>query len=186
MSAACPVCRKNDLSPVKLSYDLPALGCMSCGGVLLSLILYSDWRDRHPNERPASSRGEGAEAAEIDDTKNALLCPKCRGFMTKYRMRADASNVLDLCAHCDEVWFDRGEWSQVEDLALSGQLSRVFSERWQKDLRKAEFAQRAEQRYREQLGEDYEELAALRERLIGHPKAKEILAYLYTSQTVRK
>lgn len=186
MSCACPLCQKTDLTPVKLSYDLPALGCTSCGGVLLSLILYSDWRERHPNELPPkAARREGGDL-EIEDTKNALLCPKCRGLMTKYRASADARNVLDLCAHCDEVWFDRGEWSQVEDLALSGQLTRVFSDRWQNDLRKADVAKRAEQRYREQLGDVFEEMSALRERLQDHPKAKEILAYLYTSQTMRR
>ena len=185
MSSRCPLCSQSELTPVKLSYDLPALGCMNCGGVLLSLILYSDWRERHPNELPPTSRTESPANPQVEDTKNALLCPKCRGFMTKYKMRADASNVLDLCAHCDEVWFDRGEWSQVEDLALSGQLSRVFTQKWQTDLRKAEVNQRAEKRYQEQLGEDYAELAALRERLRDHPKAKEILAFLYTSQTMR-
>ncbi len=185
MSAACPVCKKPELTPARLQSDLPALGCTGCGGILLSLVSYIDWRERHPDVELATGKAIEVPAAEVVDSKHALLCPKCRRLMTKYRLSADARNVLDLCAHCDEVWFDRGEWTQVEHLARSGQLSRVFSDRWQQQIRKGEAAQRAEDRYREQLGEDYEAMQELRNRLRKHPRAREILAYLYTSQTTK-
>ena len=185
MSLTCPVCRSNELTPARLRDDLPAQGCTGCGGILLSLVTYVDWRDRHPEVHLAPGSTPNIPAAEVPDSRHALLCPKCRGLMTKYRLSADARNVLDLCAHCDEVWFDKGEWTQLEHLARTGQLSRVFSDRWQQQVRKSEAAQRAEQRYEEQLGSDYAEMRELRDRLRKHPAAKSILAYLYTSQTTR-
>lgn len=185
MSLSCPVCRNTELTPARLREDLPALGCTRCRGILLSLVVYVDWRDRHPEVQLNPGSAPAIPAADISDSRHALLCPKCRGLMTKYRLSADARNVLDLCAHCDEVWFDHGEWTQLESLAQSGQLSRVFSDRWQQQVRKSEAAQRAEQRYQEQLGADYEAMRELRDRLRRHPAAKEILAYLYTSQTSR-
>ena len=81
------------------------------------------------------------------------------------------------------VWFDRGEWSLVEYLARSGQLAKVFDAKWQQRLREEQARRRAEDRWRGQLGEDYERARELRTWIALHPKGKELLAYLYLSQT---
>lgn len=175
MSTTCPCCSDVILAPIRLQYDLPALGCSQCSGVLLSLLNYCHWRERHLQSSVAADR---INSADIEDSKRVLLCPKCGRLMSKYRLSANASNALDLCAHCDEVWFDQGEWTQVEGLAAAGQLGKVFTDFYQAALRRTEVEQRAEQRWREQLGDDYEAMRALREHLREHPQAAEILAYL--------
>ncbi len=179
----CPSCSDQTLAPILLDgADLPALGCSGCGGALLSLVIYRDWRDRTDGAID-SAPAEPATAAEVSDTQSALRCPKCSGFMTKYRFSNEASNQIDLCSHCDEIWLDHGEWELLGRFALSTQLAAVFTRPWQHRLRSDAARQRAESRWRDTLGADYERAREIRGWLTGHPHGKQLLAYLYLSQT---
>jgi len=181
MSTSCPACAKAELRPVTLDDGLPAQACPDCQGTLLSLTDYRSWREHHAAPVRAV---EGNDAASVvADSTLLLRCPHCKGFMTKFRFSADARNQLDLCDDCDAVWLDRGEWKLVEHLARNGQLAKVFDAPWQKRLRDEQVRRRAEERWRSQLGEDYEKALELRNWLTVHPKGKELLAYLYLSQT---
>ncbi|MDZ4812753.1 MAG: zf-TFIIB domain-containing protein [Pseudomonadota bacterium] len=181
MSISCPSCDKSELSATTLEDYLPARICLQCRGTLLSLIAYRDWRNMHaPPARAANNVGE---ACNVADSTKLLRCPHCAALMTKFRFSADAKNQIDLCDRCDSVWLDHGEWVLVEHLALSGQLAKVFDANWQKRLREEQARRRAEERWRLQLGEDYEKVRELRTWLALHPKGKELVAYLYLSQT---
>jgi len=179
----CPSCAESTLEPIRLGdSDLPAMGCTGCGGALLSLVSYRDWRDR----TGADSLAEPANSAslgDVSDTQSALRCPKCSAFMTKYRFSTEARNQIDLCSHCDEVWLDHGEWELLGRFAGSSQLAAIFTRPWQHRLRSEEARQRAENRWRDTLGGDYDKARELRSWLATHPKGKELMAYLYLSQT---
>lgn len=180
----CPSCTEQTLQPIRLGdADLPALGCDACGGALLSLIGYRDWRDRTGAGAAGVTANTDAPPGEVSDTQSALHCPKCRGLMTKYRFSAEARNQIDLCNHCDEVWLDHGEWELLGRFAGTTQLAAVFTRPWQNRLRSEEARQRAETRWASTLGDDYGRARELRGWLAGHPKGKELLAYLYLSQT---
>lgn len=180
----CPSCADRALEPIRLGEsDLPALGCSACGGALLSLVGYRDWRDRTGADAVEAGAAPSEDAGEVSDTQSALRCPKCSAFMTKYRFSAEARNQIDLCNHCDEVWLDHGEWELLGRFALSKQLATVFTRPWQHRLRSEEARQRAETRWRETLGSDYDRARELRGWLASHPKGKELMAYLYLSQT---
>jgi Zn-finger nucleic acid-binding protein len=182
----CPSCTDTPLEPIRLGEsDLPALGCNGCGGALLSLISYRDWRDRTGADVGSDPSATTAATEEVSDTQSALRCPKCRGLMTKYRFSAETRNQIDLCDHCDEVWLDHGEWELLGRFALNTQLAAVFTRPWQHRLRSQEARQRAETRWSETLGSDYPRARELRGWLAGHPKGKELMAYLYLSQTER-
>jgi Zn-finger nucleic acid-binding protein len=179
----CPSCADQTLGPIHLgNSDLPALGCEGCGGALLSLIGYRDWRDRTGADAVDAASGTVA-VPEVNDTQSALRCPKCSGFMTKYRFSSEARNQIDLCDHCDEVWLDHGEWELLGRFALSSRLATIFTRPWQNRLRSEEARQRAEIRWQATLGDDYPRARELRSWLAGHPKGKELLGYLYLSQT---
>jgi Zn-finger nucleic acid-binding protein len=181
MSTPCPTCAKSELLPIDLQDQLPALQCTDCRGTLLSLIAYRDWRATR--EAPSQSRIDVGEASSVADSTRLLRCPHCKGFMAKFRFSADARNQIDLCDECDVVWLDSGEWSLVEHLARRGQLAKVFDDGWQKRLREEQARRRAEERWSSVLGEDYERARELRTWLALHPKGKELVAYLYLSQT---
>jgi Zn-finger nucleic acid-binding protein len=180
----CPSCADKTLEPIRLGEsDLPAMGCDSCGGALLSLVSYRDWRDRTGADGSDAAEADATAPNVVSDTQSALRCPKCSAFMTKYRFSTEARNQIDLCAHCDEVWLDHGEWELLGRFAGSSQLAAVFTRPWQHRLRSEEARQRAETRWRDTIGEDYEKARELRSWLAGHPKGKELMAYLYLSQT---
>jgi Zn-finger nucleic acid-binding protein len=186
----CPICAASPLGPVRLGgADLPALGCGACGGALLSLITYRDWRDRSGSDAPTPIANGGPDDGasdgvdEVRDTQGALRCPKCSGLMTKYRFSSEARNHIDLCAHCDEVWLDDGEWELLGRFALSAKLATIFTQPWQYRLRSEEARLRAEARWAETLGDDYARAREIRQWLSGHPKGREMLGYLYLSQT---
>jgi hypothetical protein len=77
----------------------------------------------------------------------------------------------------------KDEWDQLEQFAVSDKLAKVFSEPWQTRVRNEAVRKRQEDRWREQLGADYERARTIRAWLAQHPKAREMLAYLYLSQT---
>ncbi|MBK6728404.1 MAG: zf-TFIIB domain-containing protein [Xanthomonadales bacterium] len=181
MSTPCPSCTSSQLHATALADQLPAESCPDCRGAMLSLIHYRDWRDAHA--APEESVTDAGEASHVDDNKAMLRCPRCNGFMTKFRFSADAANHIDHCDRCDLVWLDHGEWRLVEQLARSGQFAKVFDATWQKRLREEQAKRRAELRWREQLGDDYARAKELRGWLAGHPRGKELLAYLFLSQT---
>lgn len=182
MAMTCPACSKAELNPVRLEESLPALGCAACGGALLSLVSYRNWREQAGND--ASLDTVPADAPSAKDTLSALRCPKCSHFMSKYRVSAaEESNQVDLCSHCDEVWLDHGEWELLERLALAGRLTQVFTQPWQQRLRSEQVQRRAEKRWREQLGDDYDRANEVRAWIAASPHARELLAFLYVPQT---
>ncbi len=187
MSGICPSCAGSDLKPVRLEAELAAQGCVLCGGVFLMLADWRHWRERNGQVVragiAAASAAPASSAHAISDTRNLLRCPGCAGFMTKYRFAADSGNQIDFCANCDAVWLDRGEWQLLERFALTAELSRVFSRPFQSRVRSSEARNRQETRYREQFGADYERLREWREWLAKQPQGREMLAYLYLSQT---
>jgi Zn-finger nucleic acid-binding protein len=180
MNLPCPTCASSELRDTFLAAELPAHACPECHGALLSLIAYRDWRGSHELDEGEADAGD---ASHVDDSKTMLRCPACRGFMTKFRFSADAHNHIDLCDRCDFAWLDHGEWRLVEHLARSGQLAKVFDVNWQKKLREQQAKRRAEARWREQFGDDFAKAKELRAWLAGHPKGKELCAYLFLSQT---
>ena len=126
---------------------------------------------------------DGAQRPAVSDAASALQCPKCDRIMTKYRFAADARNHIDLCGHCDEVWLDHGEWEMLERFAMTDKLAHVFTQPWQNRVRSDAAKRRVEDRWREKLGADYEKAREIRAWLSTHPEGKELLAYLYLSQT---
>jgi Zn-finger nucleic acid-binding protein len=180
MSTRCPSCENAQLHPVRLEHDLPALGCPTCGGALLALVSYRNWRE---HSGPAQAAAQVAPPGAVANSESALRCPKCTRFMTKYRFAADTRNQLDLCSHCDEVWLDDGEWELLESFAIADKLTHVFGNPWQTRVRTQEVQRRAEERWKEKLGDDYERAREIRTWLESHPLARDVLAYLYLSQT---
>jgi Zn-finger nucleic acid-binding protein len=176
--AACPVCVASVLAPVQLNAGMPALGCGKCRGILVNLITYRDWRDRGGASETSLTDMLKVEEAPRDSSA-MLRCPKCTGFMTKYRVSANSKNRLDFCSNCDEVWLDSGEWKLLEALALNGKLTHIFSAPWQKQVLNIEMNQRFEETQKTLFGSDYAKLCDIREWVATHPKKNEMLAYLY-------
>lgn len=131
----CPCCKTSELKPTMIEEDLPAMSCGSCQGSLLSLLYYRHWNETQLPSASATS-ADATARIETTDTLTAIACPKCTRLMTKYKLTGSVSNRVDLCSSCDEAWLDRGEWELLHALQLGHQMPAIFTDAWQKRIRR--------------------------------------------------
>jgi Zn-finger nucleic acid-binding protein len=129
----CPHCKTPDLKPTMIEEGLPAMGCGTCHGSLVSLLYYRHWAETQ--KAPSGEPGDAAAALETTDTLTAITCPKCARMMAKYKLTGRVSNRLDVCSTCDEAWLDGGEWELLEALQLSLKMPAIFTDAWQRRIR---------------------------------------------------
>ncbi|MFL6549011.1 MAG: zf-TFIIB domain-containing protein [Povalibacter sp.] len=174
----CPVCRTPDLQPTMIEEMLPSLGCAVCEGTLLSLLYYRHWAENH---KPATQSQSPSEVSVIPEAaQNAVMCPKCSRVMTKYKLAGTVANRIDLCASCDEVWLDRGEWELLDQLQLSHQMPAIFTDAWQRKLRAAKTEETRRAILQKTVGnESATRVEAFREWLNEQSLKSTILTYLY-------
>ena len=113
---------------------LPAMGCDTCHGCLLSLLYYRHWAETQKS--PVTEPRSAVAALETADTNAAITCPKCARVMAKYKLSGRVSNRLDVCSTCDEAWLDGGEWELLEALHLSHKIPTIFTDAWQRRIRR--------------------------------------------------
>jgi len=175
----CPKCKTADLYPTKLEQGLSGMGCNECAGVFVSLLYYRDWAERFLGASAEGEQVEDINIEDVDNTHSAMNCPKCSRMMTKYRVSSERENRLDLCAHCDEAWLDKGEWSLLKSLKLGSKMPLVFTEQWQKQVRDQVTENARRQRFKESVGADVaEEADRVREWLKAQPSRMQVLQYL--------
>ncbi len=181
----CPSCKNNRLKATKLEDGLPVNGCDKCGGAIISLLHYRDWAERtlhdqdQPNEQDEQIVAEARDAASDTDSRSALVCPKCSKIMTKFNISGCTKNRLDLCTTCDEAWLDAGEWELLKALSLSKDIPSVFTDPWQRKVRKEIGEIKLKDRFTKIVGEaDMEKAEEVRTWLKEHDKRTEILFYL--------
>ena len=171
----CPSCKDKPLKATKLDGGLLGAACDKCNGALVSLLYYRDWAER--------TRGcleeEGAPEVQAVDAKASLSCPKCARLMSKYKIGAGVGNALDLCPSCDEAWLDGGEWRLLRALELSHDVPKIFTDEWQRKVRKEASDAARRERMLKLLGEENLAKAEdVRSWLKNNPLRSEILFYL--------
>lgn len=174
----CPVCTTTELRPTMIEDLLPSMGCERCKGALVALLYYRHWAEHH---KPAPETAAPTTISEVPaDSTNALRCPKCERIMTKYRLSGTIANRLDVCNLCDEAWLDGGEWELLEQLQLSDKLPAVFTDSWQRKLRKEGSERMRQDILRRTVGDsDAGKVESIRSWLNEHPLKSTILTYLY-------
>ncbi len=175
----CPKCKSTDLRASRIENDLPAAGCLTCNGALVSLLYYRDWAERHAND-PTELTADHTVTEEPSDTSTAITCPKCARLMTKYKMSGFVANRLDVCPGCDEAWLDGGEWALLKALELSHKMPLVFTEHWQRNIRKQIAAETRRSILGKAIGDESLERAdEFKTWLKTQPRRNDILVYLH-------
>jgi Zn-finger nucleic acid-binding protein len=176
----CPHCKTSELKPTMIERDLPAMGCGTCHGSLVSLLYYRHWAEtqKAPSEQP----GNAAAALETTDTTRAITCPKCDRMMAKYKMTGRIANRLDVCATCDEAWLDGGEWELLEALQLSLKMPAIFTDTWQRRIRHELSEESRRSVLTRTIGEEaVGKVETFRTWLAKNKHKSHILTYLYRS-----
>jgi Zn-finger nucleic acid-binding protein len=156
---------------------LPAMGCGTCHGSLVSLLYYRHWAE---TQKPATATPAAGAVVEATDTTSAITCPKCSRIMTKYRLTGDVSNRIDVCACCDEAWLDGGEWELLESLQLDLKVTSIFTDTWQRRIRQEASEETRRNVLVRLIGEaGTNKVEEFREWLVANKYKPEIMAYLY-------
>jgi Zn-finger nucleic acid-binding protein len=173
----CPHCKTPDLQPTMIEEYLPAMGCGTCHGSLVSLLYYRHWAETR--KAPPAGPDEAA-VHETTDTTTAVTCPKCARVMAKYKITGRISNRLDVCSTCDEAWLDGGEWELLEALQLSLKMPAIFTDAWQRRIRRELTEETRRSILTRLIGEDGTARVEDFRAWLGKSKHKtDILTYLY-------
>lgn len=172
----CTTCKSSPLEPKELEPGLLVAACGQCEGALVSLMNYRFWLDHYGG----LAETETLPALDVPDEQPGVrTCPKCSRLMTKYQMGVNSAHKIDLCAACDEAWLDKGEWQLLKQLDLHGKLPKIFTDAWQRNIRKARQEAFHQDRYEKLLGEeDFAQVHAFRQWLYRHPRKEDIKQYL--------
>jgi Zn-finger nucleic acid-binding protein len=174
----CPRCKTPELKPTMIEEYLPAMGCGTCEGSLVSLLYYRHWAETQKAPPPESDAAPGA--VDAVDTTVAMTCPKCSRIMTKYKLSCGVANRLDVCPVCDEAWLDRGEWALLEAMQLSHRMPAIFTEQWQRRIRRESSEETRRSILKRMIGEEAcERVDAFRAWLQDHARRSDIMSYLY-------
>jgi Zn-finger nucleic acid-binding protein len=175
----CPRCKTADLKPTMIEEQLPALGCVNCQGSLVSLVYYRHWAETQKPAQPEPP-AESASAVPTTDTTTAITCPKCGRLMTKHKLAGSVANRVDVCGSCDEAWLDRGEWELLEALQLSRSMPSIFTDQWQRRIRREMSDDVRRSILKRTIGEDASsKVEEFREWLTQNRHKSQILSYLY-------
>lgn len=176
----CSTCKNAQLEPQELEPGLVAASCPSCNGALVSLMNYRFWVDRYAT----TSVAEGsANDTAIDESESVHSCPKCSRLMVKYQVGPQTHHKLDLCSACDEAWLDKGEWQLLKRLDLQGKLPKIFTDAWQRNIRKQRQEIALNERYEKLLGEEsFSRVKEFREWLLQQSNKDAIKQYLISHQ----
>lgn len=176
----CPHCKSTDLRPTMIEEYLPAMGCGTCHGSLVSLLYYRHWAETR--KAAAAGPDTAVSALETTDTAAAVTCPKCERVMAKYKITGRISNRLDVCSTCDEAWLDGGEWELLEALHLSLKMPAIFTASWQRRIRRELTEETRRSILTRMIGEDGTSRVEEFRSWLGTSKHKsDILTYLYRS-----
>jgi len=176
----CPKCKTVDLRATRIENDLPAAGCTNCSGALVSLLYYRDWAERHGS---AAQPGQNAARDDVKDTTTAISCPKCGRLMTKYKISGCVANRLDVCPGCDEAWLDGGEWDLLKALELSHDLPAVFTDHWQRNIRRQVAADTRRNILRGKIGDSaLAQVESFKSWIGDQDRRHDILAYLHATE----
>ena len=107
------------------------------------------------------------------------MCVDCGRILRRYKVGHDIDFMLDHCAECNGVWFDKNEWAILKSRNLHDDVHFIFSSAWQHRIVEDEQKKAYKKRIETMLGEeDYSRVNAFKEWAATQSKRNTIMAYL--------
>lgn len=171
-----PVGSRQPLLSLSLEDGLAAYRCPETDGIYLPIASYLRWIASQPSRLPHVPPS-GEESVE-EEPGPARLCPETGTIMSRYRVGHGFRFTIDRSI-TGGIWLDAGEWEALRARNFHDELHFIFTEPWQRAIRREEAASGSAERLEERIGPEFaEELALLRDRISASPHRAEILAFL--------
>ncbi|KGJ91463.1 zf-TFIIB domain-containing protein [Colwellia psychrerythraea] len=162
----CTSCKKGELIPSFIDGQFRAHTCSNCNGNWILIEDYVAWKERNPQY----SFDENTHC-DVDETKQALLCPVSGTIMRKLRLSSATEHRIDYSANVGGVWLDKGEWELLKEEGLAGSLNALLTSHWQRNIRinntKDKFG-----------NESYDKVKELRKWLYQQPNKADLRSYI--------
>lgn len=173
----CPICPDQTLEDGSLEDGLNAMVCPGCDGSWVPSASYAVWLEGHSD---TSSEGPFSEVeADVEDVREAKLCPGCGSILLKYKVGHGLDFYVDHCGGCGAIWFDRNEWRALKAHKLHDEIHRVFSTPWQTNLREGVLRKKMDGVYLRRFGEkSYARVCEIHAWLMEQPHRDALLAFL--------
>lgn len=170
----CTSCKQGELTPSFIDGQFRAHTCSNCNGNWILIEDYVAWKERNPH----FSFDENL-SYEVDETKQAMLCPVSGTIMRKFRLSTTSEHRIDYSAVVGGVWLDKGEWELLKNEGLAGSLNAVLTANWQRNIRIDSTKDNFSAIYQDKFGQaSYEKVKAMREWLYAQPNKADLRAYL--------
>ena len=170
----CTSCKLGELNPSFIEGQFRAHTCSNCNGNWILIEDYVAWKERNPQ----FSFDEDLQC-EIDETKQAILCPVTGTIMRKLRLSTNTEHRIDYSASVGGVWLDKGEWELLKNENLAGSLNAVLTAHWQRNIRINSTKENFAEIYQDKFGEEtYQKLKEFRNWLENQEHKSDLRAYL--------
>lgn len=170
----CTSCKQGELIPSFIDGQFRAHTCSNCNGNWILIEDYVAWKERNPNY----SFDESVHC-EVDETKQALLCPVTGTIMLKFCISTTTKHRIDYSTSVGGVWLDKGEWELLKEEGLAGSLNAVLTAHWQRKIRINSTKENFSEIYKDKFGnESYGKVKELREWLYQQPNKADLRAYI--------
>ena len=170
----CTSCKQGELIPSFIEGQFRAHTCSKCSGNWILIEDYVAWKERNPE----FSFDENLQY-DIDESKQAILCPVTGTIMRKFRLSTATEHRIDYSASVGGVWLDKGEWELLKKERLAGSLNTVLTAHWQRNIRTNSTKENFAEIYQDKFGaEAYSKIKALREWLYQQPNKADLRAYM--------
>lgn len=176
----CPLCT----SPLQLTFledQLPVHACSNGHGHWLPTNEYLLWlrlQLQHQQATPTSLNAPAPTSVPHTESEKAKICPDCGRLLRRYKVWPDVDFYLDRCNTCNGVWFDQNEWDILKEHKVHDEITLIFTQPWQEQIRELEAQHFFEQMYQTRFGDDHEEIKRIRAWLENHPQKTNLIAYL--------
>lgn len=174
MCMKCTSCKQGELIPSFIDGQFRAHTCSNCSGNWILIEDYVAWKERNPQY----SFDENTQC-ELDETKQALLCPVTGTIMRKIRLSTTTEHRIDYSASVGGVWLDKGEWELLKEEGLAGSLNVILTAHWQRNIRINSTKDNFSEIYKDKFGnESYDKVKELRKWLYQQPNKADLRAYI--------
>lgn len=120
----CPKCRAN-MEAIEFGTDIEVRRCTGCSGLFCKWQTLQQLRDEWLSD-VVLDKGSAAQGSKHNGMLD-ISCPDCNTTMARIKDHEQGHITLDSCSHCDGVFLDAGELTDMKSVTLMDHVRQLLS-----------------------------------------------------------